>query len=73
MNTADTPNKIHIYHLVALKGAVKLEAKGLRRRGQSAKGIAIRELALPKNSTHEQVIEALEKKIEESVDFHNLD
>lgn len=68
----DNPNAIYICRLAALKGAVKLEAKGLRRRGASAKSIAIKELGLGRNATHAQVIEALEKKIEESISFDDL-
>jgi hypothetical protein len=66
-----TPATI-VYHWCALKGAIKLEKKGLRRRGQSAKAIAIAELGLKKNSTHDEVIEALQKKIDDNVDYHHV-
>lgn len=60
----------HTFHLAALKGAVKLESKGMKRRGPSAKSIAIAELGLPKRSTHQQVIEALQAKLEERHGSH---
>jgi len=33
---ADTPNKIEMYRLLSLKGALRLEIVGLKRRGRSA-------------------------------------
>lgn len=65
-------NPIQVYRLCALRGAVKLEAKGLQRRGKSAKSIAIQELGLKRNATHEEVIAALQAKIEESVHYEDL-
>lgn len=73
MSTADNPNAIHVFHLCALKGAVKLEQKGLRRRGRSAKAIAIDELKLPKGAKYEEVIKALEDRIAELTDFSSLE
>jgi hypothetical protein len=69
MNT--TPATV-VYHWCALRGAIKLEKRGLRRRGRSAKSIAIEELGLPKGASHDEVIEALTRKIDDSVDFHHI-
>ena len=33
----DTPEKINAFHMLALKGALKLESLGMKRRGVSAK------------------------------------
>ena len=65
-------NEVQFFHICALKGAVKLESKGLKRRGESAKSIAIKELGLKRNSSFEEVIAALETKIEESLHYENL-
>jgi hypothetical protein len=47
MQVADTPTKIEAYRLLALKGALKLECKGMRRsRGESAYAIVKREFDL---------------------------
>lgn len=44
---ADTPSKIEAYRLLALKGALKLECKGMRRsHGESAYSIIKREFDL---------------------------
>lgn len=40
MIVMDTPDKLAFAHLAALKGALKLEMVGLRRRGRSAYSIA---------------------------------
>lgn len=37
---ADTPEKIAFFQLCALKGALYLESKGMKKRGQSAVKIA---------------------------------
>lgn len=52
-------------HFITLRAAVKLEARGMKRsRKPSAKQISIKELSLPKASSYEEVISALNKKIE---------
>lgn len=53
------------FHFLSLRAAVKLEKKGMTRRGRSAKSIAITELQLPKNSNYDTVINALTKKLGE--------
>jgi hypothetical protein len=53
-------------HFIVLRSAVKLEKRGMRRsRGPSAKAIAIKELQLRRNATHDEVIEAIGKKLGE--------
>ena len=47
--------------LCVLKAAVKLEKLGMKRRGPSAKGIVIAELGLPKRSSHDEVVRAIEE------------
>jgi hypothetical protein len=69
MNSNDP---IYIYNLCALRGAVKLEQKGLRRRGQSAKSLAINACGLKPRASYEEVLEALTKKIDDSVGFEGL-
>jgi len=46
----DTPEKINAFRLLALKGALTLETKGLKRRGQSALSIVKREFNLKGNA-----------------------
>lgn len=46
MIVADTPEKIEAFRLLALKGALSLEAKGLKRRGRSALSIVKAEFGL---------------------------
>jgi len=66
MDTTPTRIAPGIFQLVALKGAVKLEKMGMTRsRRPSAKTLAIQQLELPKSSTHDEVIAALEAKIKE--------
>lgn len=40
MNTFDTPEQIAFFQLCALRGALRLEAAGIKRRGKSAVSIA---------------------------------
>lgn len=63
--TIDTPEGIEHYRLCALKGAVKLEALGMKRRGQSATMIAKNELGLSRGVGRDVVLHKLEEKIEE--------
>ena len=63
MITANTPESIDRFRLVALKSALKLETLGMKRRGQSAYSIVKQELGLKGNK--ESVLKQLEAKIEE--------
>lgn len=59
-------NRIQIIQLVTLRGAVKMEKAGMKRsRSPSAKTLAIVHLGLGTRATHDEVIEALTKRIEE--------
>lgn len=54
------------FHFIALRGAVKLEKLGMHRsRKPSAKAIAIKELQLKRNSSYDEVIAALSKRLGE--------
>jgi hypothetical protein len=46
MIVADTPEKIEAFRLLALKGALSLEVKGMKRRGRSALSIVKAEFGL---------------------------
>ena len=46
MIIADTPYKIELYRLLTLKGALKLELKGIKHRGRTAYSILKEELYL---------------------------
>lgn len=54
-------------HWAVLKGAVKLEKRGMRRtRNPSARSIAIKELKLSANASYDAIIWALDGKINET-------
>lgn len=55
---------ITMFRLLALRGAVKLEAVGLRRRGPSASSIAKKELGLGRNAKPAAVLAALQAAID---------
>ena len=50
------PEDIERYRLLALRGAVKLEAVGMKRRGRSAKAIAADLLGVSVRTSHERII-----------------
>jgi hypothetical protein len=50
MIIADTPEKIEAFRLLALKGALKLETVGLKRRGKSALSIVKEEFGFKGNT-----------------------
>lgn len=54
-----TKEQIAFFRLMALRSAVKLEMLGMRRRGESARSIAARELGLPKTARAQTVYDAL--------------
>ena len=63
----DTPEGIHFAHLLSLRGALRLESIGLKRRGSSALSIAKREFGLKRSTTSKQAyehVDALIKKIQ---------
>lgn len=61
----DTPEGIQYAKWLARRGAVKLESRGLRRRGRSATAICREELGLPRGAKRQAVLAAIEKKLEE--------
>lgn len=72
MSTEDTlivnignvkPDPIRLFHLLSLRGAVKLEKLGMRRHGKSAKSVAIEEFGLAKRAKHDEVIERINQEI----------
>ncbi len=65
MTTISTPEGIHYARLAALKGAVRLESIGLKRRGVSARKVAIQTLGLKSTAKHDEVIAALKAKMDE--------
>ena len=54
---ADTPYKIELYKLLALRGALRLELKGIKHRGRTAYSIIKEELNL--KGSREKVLEQL--------------
>lgn len=68
-----TGNEITRFRIRTLMAAVKLEKKGMTRRGASAKSILIQQLDLPTRSTHDEVLEAARKILEEWSISNDLD
>jgi hypothetical protein len=59
------PNQIGTARLIVLKGAVKLEATGMKHSsGKSMRKVACRELGLSLRATHDDVIGALNREID---------
>lgn len=65
MIVADTPEAIDRFRLVALKGALKLETLGMKRRGQSVYSIVKQEFGFKGNKA--SVLKQLEQKIKEII------
>jgi hypothetical protein len=63
MIVCDTPDKIEAFRLLALRGALKLECKGLRRKGQSVATLVKREFSL--RGTNQQVLDQFEALLQE--------
>jgi hypothetical protein len=64
--TLITGSGIPLYRWLAIKHAIRLEAKGIRlSRGRSATAIAKSELGLKRNLPRAEVLEAVEEKIRE--------
>lgn len=63
MTSITDPNGIEYFRLSSLKGAVKLESLGMKRRGTSATSIARKELGLKARATHAEVIAAIQSKM----------
>lgn len=61
----NTPEGIARFRLIALKGAVRLEALGMKRRGPSARSIAAKELGVPARTSCDRLIFLLTQRIAE--------
>lgn len=61
MTTINTPEGIARFQLLALRGAVSLEAKGMKRRGRSATVCAKEQLGLPRSAKREEVLQKIEE------------
>jgi len=62
MTTINSPEAIDAFRLCALRGALKLEILGMRKRGQSAYSIIKQELGFKGNKR--KVLEQLQTKID---------
>ncbi len=63
----DTPEGIYFYRLLAMRGALKLEMRGLRRRGRSVASIAKEMFKLPKSCRNEVALVRLEHEIDQKM------
>ncbi len=65
MKIYDTPEKIDSYRLKVLRGALKLEILGMKRRGPSAYSIIKKEFGFKGSKV--KVLEQLESKIDDTI------
>lgn len=63
--TTLTGNALTYFQLATLKGAVKLEDKGMKRRGKSATMIVRKMFNLPTSTSRAVLIERLEQEMKE--------
>lgn len=61
---AKTPEEINFWHLAALRGALRLEKVGLKRRGRSALSIAKKEFGLKPRASFDEAIAAVQAEID---------
>lgn len=66
MTTVITGKGVPLFRLLALRGACRLEAKGIICGRRNARAIAKKELGLKRNATNEQILKALDEAIEEA-------
>lgn len=59
----DTPEAISLFTWLSLRGAVRLESLGMKRRGVPARKIACERLGLKPRTKIEDVMKAIEEKI----------
>jgi hypothetical protein len=64
MSTIINPDR-GLIQLITLKGAVKLEARGMKRRGRSAKVIACELLGMSTRTSHDKVVAEIERRLKE--------
>lgn len=58
-----TPEGIHFAQLLALRGAVKLELRGMKRRGRSASVIAKEMFGMSRGARKQKVLDRLDEEI----------
>jgi hypothetical protein len=61
---AKTPAEINFWHLAALRGALRLEKVGMKRRGRSALSVAKQEFGLKPRASHDDAIAAVQAEID---------
>lgn len=63
----DTPVGIHMYRLLALRGMLRLEMKGMQRSRRPSATMIVKDLfSLPKNMSREETLVRLEQEIREA-------
>jgi len=62
-----TPAQIELFQLVQLKAMIKLEARGMTRRGRSATVVAKELLGLKKSTKREVVLALVVARVEEGM------
>ena len=62
-----TPAQIQLFQLVQLKAMIKLEARGMTRRGRSATVVAKELLGLKKSTKREVVLALVVARVEEGM------
>lgn len=61
---AETPTEINFWHLCSLRGALRLEIAGMKRRGVSALAVAKRKFNLKRNTTAKQAFDVVQAEID---------
>lgn len=61
---AKTPKEINFWHLCSLRGALRQETVGMKRRGASALSIAKREFNLKRNTTAKEALAVVQAEID---------
>jgi hypothetical protein len=68
------PTGIQFARLASMKGAVKLESKGMKMsRGLNVTAMARKELGLKARAPHSEVIEAIEKRMTELMEQRRVE
>ena len=61
---AKTPAEINFWHLASLRGALRLEKAGMKRRGRSSLSIAKQEFGLKPRASYDDAIVAVQAAID---------
>lgn len=64
---AKTPEEINFWHLCALRGALRLESVGMKRRGASALSVAKREFGLKRGTTAKEAMAVVQAEIDRQI------